>query len=347
MNKNYFLFALIFSLFTLAGIAQAPVINNMNGNSVVCTGTAAYNVSASGNPTSYNWSVSPANSVTISTPGNDSTIIGYPNIDANYTVTCQAFNASGASNVMTMYVTIFEKPDVTFSGKAFVCQGSSTNLSASPTISSGGNTLFYMWSPGTTPVNGPNVAVNPNVTTTYTAYVFNGACMYEFPVTVYVNSFGFSGNTLICENASTDITAGGNSPASSSMYYNWVPAYGLNTTTGPMVTANPAVTTVYTVTIVDGPCVLTNTVAIMVDACTGIGEQNREVKDVVIYPNPNNGKFVLRSASDGTGTVIDELGRTIWQIKFVRGEETEIEGLNSGVYFILTPLSKTKIVVIR
>lgn len=353
MIKNYFFVALLW-LCVAAAKGQVPVMNPLQGSTIVCWGTnpmLTYSTSASNSPTQYNWSIQPYNG-TILIPQSANCGIYFPNTDGTYTVTCFASNGAGPSAPVSIVVTVFERPNVTFSGNMGFCQGSSTNLSASPTISSGSSTLFYSWAPptGLNTTSGPVVMANPSVTTNYTVSVVNGLCQYTVPLTVSVfmlPNFSVSGNTLICENETSNLVASGNLSGTSTLFYNWGPAYGLNTTTGASVSATPSVSTVYTVSVNDGTCSAYKTLSVTVDPCVGLRELHGDEKTLFAYPNPNNGRFVVRSAETGNGTVVDQLGRTVRDLKFTAGSETEIEGLEAGVYFIVTSRSRLKIAVLR
>lgn len=179
--------------------AQSPVINPIVGPANICWDPSVSNVfytSASNVPLSYMWSVAPSASVFVMSQGSDSTAIFFGNINGTYTVYCTAFNSSGSSST-SFVVNVFQKPTVTFSGEAFFCQGSSTNLSASPTViqasstlNQGSTTLLYTWSPSTglNTTVGPNVTASPTVTTTYTVSVLNGPCTTTEAITVIVDA---------------------------------------------------------------------------------------------------------------------------------------------------------------
>jgi len=80
---------------------------------------------------------------------------------------------------------------------------------------------------------------------------------------------------------------------------------------------------------------------IFVDSCTGIPE-NELWDGFSVYPNPGNGKFVIKfnrlMAGDIGVSVIDPAGREVYNNSlFLRNnttEEIDISTLNSGVYFI-------------
>jgi hypothetical protein len=111
------------------------------------------------------------------------------------------------------------------------------------------NTFSYAWTPSSTLNNSSidNPVATPTATTTYTASVTNtqNGCVTNATVTVTVNPLpvvtATSGAAAICEGSSTTITAAGADT------YTWMPSTGLSATSGAMVTANPTVTTTYTV----------------------------------------------------------------------------------------------------
>lgn len=354
MSKNR-LFAFLFLFSGLSALAQVPVMSPISGPNSLCwspTLSAIYSATASNNPTIYDWDVQPSNGVVLASVNPTAIACVFPNADMVYTISCAGINNSGQGNTSVITVTVREKPTVTFSGNKVICQGSSTNLSASPTISSGSSSLFYQWSPayGLSPTSGPNVTANPTVTTNYTVTVFNGPCQYTVPLTITVNtpfSLTVSGNTLICENNSTSLSTNVTPPPSSVLYYGWTPSYGLSSTTAQNVTASPGVSTGYTVTANDGVCWVSNAISITVDPCVGIKEQEGLSQTLFVYPNPNNGRFILRSSESGEADLVNELGQTVRHIKFTAGNETEIENLNSGIYYLVGSRTHLKIAVLR
>jgi len=75
--------------------------------------------------------------------------------------------------------------------------------------------------------------------------------------------------------------------------YVWSPSVGLNTTSGPIVTAGPAVTTQYTVTGTNlFGCSADTSVWIIVDDGTSIDDVDF-VQNVQLFPNPSRGIFEL------------------------------------------------------
>ncbi|MFT6802722.1 MAG: hypothetical protein ACJA2N_001912 [Salibacteraceae bacterium] len=115
----------------------------------------------------------------------------------------------------------------------------------------------YTWSP----VNGiknptsPTTMASPSSTTTYTLTAGQDECSTSDDVVVTVipgiTALYIGPDISICEGLSVQIgnvqITGGQSPYT----YTWSPSEGLNTTSGPVVTASPTVSTYYTLTLTD------------------------------------------------------------------------------------------------
>lgn len=202
MKKIYSGFILIlFLAFNLAishtTFAQlSPVMNPIQGPTAICSVPAApvFTASASNSPTSYSWSV--AGSYTGVMIGNSTgaiTSISFPHVPVNatYTVYCYATNNGGSSPIVSYIVTVYETPTVTFSGATSFCQGSSTNISASPTtFQASSTTLSYSWSPSTglNTTTGPTVHAQPASTTNYTVLLTMGTCTNTALLSIVVNT---------------------------------------------------------------------------------------------------------------------------------------------------------------
>ena len=248
MRKNYFYFLLFSITSFVTSFAQVPVINPISGPSSVCSAPAVpktFTASASNSPLSYSWSTSPSASVTIGNASSDITSISFPNTNSSYTVYCYASNSAGASTTTSMVVTVFETPTVTFSGANSFCQGSSTNISASPTIISASSTLSYMWFPGGT--SGANLQASPTITTTYTLVLTIGSCTNSANVTVTLNqnpTIAINSNTVCLGSSATltTIVVGGSPP----YQYTWD-----NGATTPYLNATTNVNTSHSVMVID------------------------------------------------------------------------------------------------
>lgn len=256
-----------------------PTMMGISGPANVCSQPgvpASFTAMASGTITSYSWSYSgPSMGVVISNPNSSVTSISFPfpNLNTTYTLHCVAYNGNIPSVASsTLQVTVHETPQVNFSGATTFCQGSSTNLSASPTILSSSSTLSYNWSPST----------------------------------------------------------------------------GLNTTTGPYVVASPPSTTNYTVLLTLGSCTNTAMLTVNVVTCAvGVAENTASELGTLVYPNPSSDYFILKSEKDVLAMILDQIGREVRSLKLVAGTETRVSGLPAGIYYVVTPDTRRKIVITK
>jgi hypothetical protein len=194
MKKNYSLLLFFcILLFELAHAQLPPLMNAIQGPNLVCSQPASpknFTASASNSPSTYNWTYAGLPGVVFSNPSSSVTSISfpYPYINASFTLFCSASNIAGTSNTASFVVTIKETPSVTFSGANIFCQGSSTNLSASPTILSSSSTLTYSWSPsyGLNSTINYSVTVNATVSTNYTVLLTLGTCTNTAQINVIV-----------------------------------------------------------------------------------------------------------------------------------------------------------------
>ncbi len=231
-------------------VIATPTITT--GNYTICASGSA-TLTATG-ATSYTWN--PAGTLS-STSG--SVVIATPVANTNYTV----IGASGTcTSSATSLVTISTGVTITPSS-ASICVGTNTLLTASGATS-------YTWSPvGTlSSANGATVTATPTTNTTYTINGTVGACTGSTTVLVTVNpSPTVTVNSpTICSGTSTILTASG------ATAYNW--SAGLSSTIGTNVTANPPITTVYTVTGTTAGCSSIKTVTVYVNATPTITTSN-------------------------------------------------------------------------
>jgi hypothetical protein len=152
------------------------------------------------------------------------------------------------------------------SGSTVTCSNPAAPLSY--TASASNSPTSYSWSvlpSSSVVILSPSAAVTdisfPYSTGTYTLFCFatNGSgasSTVSFVVTVFETpSVSFSGSNTFCQGSSTNLSASSTILAASpTVFYNWSPGFGLNTTVGPNVIANPSVTTNYTVTATKGVC---------------------------------------------------------------------------------------------
>lgn len=153
------------------------------------------------------------------------------------------------------------------SSDSIICIGSCINFTDlstnSPTTWSW---TFNGATPGTSTTQSPsNICYNTAGTYTVTLVATNGfgsdtETKTSFITVVATPAVSVSPSSpSICSGGSTSLTAGGASN------YSWSPATGLSSTTGSIVTANPAMTTTYTVTGNTSGCTGSTTVTVTVN----------------------------------------------------------------------------------
>ncbi len=216
-----------------------PTVNVTSAS--ICAGaTATLTVSGA---TTYSWNTgSTAATVTIS--------------PASTTVFTVTGTTSGCIGTNTSTVTVSPNPTISVNSSA-ICSGTSTTLTAS-------GATTYSWSPGTglSATSGASVIANPNSTTVYTVTGNTGGCAGTNISTVTVSATPTVNvnSSTICSGSPTTLNASG------ATTYSWSPGTGLSGTSGASVTANPASTTVYTITGIMGSCSSSNTATVAVVA---------------------------------------------------------------------------------
>lgn len=239
-----------------------PVVNVLPAAASICAGQSQ-TFNASGANT-YTWS--PATGLS-STTG--ASVDASPNATTTYTV---IGSNSGCNDTVDIVLTVNPLPVITVSSDVSICSGTSAPLTATGATS-------YSWSPaaGLNTTNGASVTASPSGTTTYTVTGTTNNCSSTADVTVTIIPTPVVVITppayTYCDGGSIDLVATG------ATTYTWSPATNLNSTTGSTVTANPSITTVYTVTGTTQGCSDDATVT------------------VTVHPNP----VVSFSASDTVG----------------------------------------------
>ena len=267
---------------TAIGIPQLGTIGNITytviGTSAACSDTLTFTISISSlsmnvNADSYfictgystNINVIPANSNNqyVWTPStglninNGATVIAAPTADITYTVI--GIGSYGCSETVLIPIGMAPPPTLMVTYNPTLCLGNHTLLSAS-------GTSKYSWHPSTglSATKTAIVAASPTSTITYTLTGNNGSCndTVLIHLTVYGSVLPDAGSDqFICINNPTLLQ--GNPGLQN---YNWSPALNLSSSTGQSVTANPEMTTSYTLTSIDesNGCIFRDTITINV-----------------------------------------------------------------------------------
>jgi hypothetical protein len=234
------------------------------------------------------------------------------------------------SNTAAITVSVLPKPNIGANpGYTAVCFGQSLSISGT-----GGVT--YTWTGGIT--NGvPFTATASNIYF-MTGTGANGCTDTSFSqVDVY--------QTTVAINASTTSICAG-----IPLILNFTGAtnYSLNgSAVSSSVSVSPSVTTTYTL-VGSGAmnCTGSQTITINVISCSGLKEYSTLESDYLsAYPNPSNGTFNLRSTRDEAVNILNELGQLIKKVQLPSNTEVKITGLDKGIYFVISPRSRLKIIV--
>ena len=291
----------------------------VTNNYTICAGGTA-TLSASG-ATTYSWSTGQTTGSITVTPASNTT----------YTVTG---NNGMCSDVNTVSVTVGSALSIAVTPSVpSICIGNSGTLTASGATS-------YTWSTGS---NSTSVVVSPTINTTYTINGTSGACAGSKTITVLVNSnpsvTASSSSSVICTGNSTSLTTIGANT------YVWNPG----SLPGATVVVSPTLTTTYSVTGTStAGCANTKTISVTVSACTGVNEIQTNSNTILIYPNPNNGEFILIINEQGIYKIINSIGQTVETIEMKENsQQININGLSDGIYYIIGKTAKAKIVVTK
>jgi len=289
-----------------------PTVVISNSVQSICSGATA-TLNASG-ATSYLWNNGATTSV----------ISVSPLVTTVYTLTG---SNGGCMNVKTATINVTTSPTVNVNSLV-TCAGTNVLLTATGATS-------YSWNVGPT-TNTINVA--PVVTTIYTVTGTTGPCNGISTSTVTVNPLppvnATASETLICKDQSVTITATG------ALTYTWQPG-NLN---GASITDAPVVTTVYTVSGVDGNgCIGTQTLMVTVSLCNGIIKNGSEAIRFSVFPNPTTDNITIYYPSNQNAElsmeIFDAIGKQILRKAFVfnknnSGYTINISDVAKGTYFL-------------
>ncbi len=277
-------------------IAGLPPTANYNYSSITpCNGQAINFSDLSTNlPTGWNWQFPGG---TPSTASVANPIVSYA-LPGNYVVTLNSTNSNGTSTPVSQTITVGTTPIISVNSPS-ICYGASTIVTASGASS-------YSWNTG---VSTSSISVNlPSFTSVFTVTGTTGSCKTVQTSTVTVNTLPNVGtaDTTICSGTSATLNANG------AISYTWDTG-----ATGASIVVNPTSNTSYTVTGFDGTCSNINISNVTVVVCTGVTNLTGNAGSaVLIIPNPNNGKFSVKTDNIeySTITVYNNIGQLILTI---------------------------------
>ncbi len=219
-------------------VLPAPTITVNASQNSICPG-ASTTLTASGGGPNYTWSPSTGLS---STTG--ASVTANPSVTTTYTVSSPA-SAGSCAATGNVTITVNPAPAINAGLDVAICDGASTNLSAS-------GAATYSWSPvlGLGNPNSGNTSASPTVTTVYTVSGTSASgCISTDEVTITVNPLPVAnpGNGAAnCSGLGAQLNGSGGTS------YLWSPATGLSSVSIANPVASPATTTSYSLVVTDG-----------------------------------------------------------------------------------------------
>lgn len=254
-------------------------------------------------------------------------------------VTLTETNEFGCSSSLNYNVTLNPAPQPVISGDASACANTSL-IYSTPLVE--GNT--YTWN-----VEGGNFNLGSSMNEVTVNWASNGEgnvsvietnstnnCSTNSAYQVTINSPVINlSDTTLCINHTTTLSV----PAGYTSY-TWSTGATTNSIQISGQEIGLANTEDYQVTVVDGEgCQTVETIAVTVDACTGLPEGNGTAK-FVIFPNPNNGKFSISFNESVSRISVVKIYNPTGEILYTtninhKGTESfNVSELSSGIYFI-------------
>lgn len=121
-----------------------------------------------------------------------------------------------------------------------------------------------------------------------------------------------AGNTTLCKGSAINLLASG------ATGYSWTSANGINIGNAASVTANPTITTTYSVTGTLNGCSNSKAITIIVSNCSTVGMEETSIENsLMVYPNPSSGNINVFFTPDELTTdvivrVLDIQGKVIY-----------------------------------
>ncbi len=314
VNVNYCMGS---SAVSTVSVNPTPTVS-IGTNNPVCAGQAIDFNYAGSSVTSYTWNGPASYTSSIASP----TITAATTAESG-TYSLSVTDVNGCNAMGTTGITVNPLPTVTVNSPT-ICVGNTATLTASGTATS------YTWN---TSAMTTSISATPTVTTNYTVTGADAnGCMNMATTSIDVNSLptvtASSSTVTLCVGHTATLTAGGTATS-----FTW--STGATTAT---IAVSPTVTTTYTLTGKNANgCDNMTTFTQSVSTCgVGIEQYSANSNEVTVYPNPNNGSFVVTTTENTSSIMVtDILGNELLSVN-PDGTSTNINLSEqpSGVYFI-------------
>jgi hypothetical protein len=289
-----------------------------NGNAVCSNQTLSLTATAT-LANAYNWTGPNGFSSNQQNP-----LIINPLVNTSGIYSVLVTSTAGCTNTALCNVTVTALPTVSLSSNSPVCLGSSLILVANASTGS------YLWQgPNNFTTNSASATIaNYQAAAIYTLFVSSGPCIANSTIPVSVNPLPvittITSNSAICLGETAQLNAMGANT------YTW------NTgISGTSLAITPTITTTYSVSGTDlNGCTNTAIITQSVDTCLSL--KNEELnKNILIYPNPNNGEFILQTTQSAKIKIYNSLGQLIMSKEIYEGENNiDISPFTKGIYFV-------------
>lgn len=221
----------------------------------------------------------------------------------------------------------------------------------SPTLLSSACTSWFSSATGTIAITSGNVFNPANLVGDTTFYMEDMSCGYASGTRTAVHLFISPTPTIIASASPPEICLGNFAilTGSGATTYTWNTGTSIHITS---VTVTPTVSSTYTVTgtSVNG-CTNTAIVSVGLSTCLGLSEDPKNIDNLLVFPNPNNGEFNLMSTSPMEIRLVSELGQVVRTISLSirNGNTDKITQLDEGVYFIVDSSlrNRQKVIIIK
>ncbi len=294
----------------------------------ICNGSSS-TITASG-ANNYIWTNGPTT---------DSFVVT-PNVTTIYTVDASD-NNNPCNITSTIEITVIT-PTISITGNTIICSGDLANLIASGATS-------YTWAHSPT-FQSASTNVTPTSNTIYTVNATSFENNLNCPVTGIIevtvhpkpSLLVVATRTALCAKETNTITASG------AATFSWVSTNTTLVASSITLAASSATILTYTLTgeSTQG-CKTSTTVVQNISPCNSISELQNGNMLIMIYPNPNQGEFIIQAEKEMHLNLINQLGQHIKHIELNEKNNFSVSVLNlaNGVYFITGQNINQKIMV--
>jgi hypothetical protein len=239
-----------------------------------------------------------------------------------YTVFAESYSCAASASRAAISVTALPLPIISISTPSpIVCLGQTTTLTVS-----GANT--YTWIAGASG-NSTMQVVTPATTTSYSVQGSSQGCPGSAGAIIIVEAAPVltltSSKAVVCAGTAVTLTALG------ATAYTWTGAGSGNSST---LQVKPTTTADYSITGNSGSiCEGHASISVSVSPCTGI--EDLSGLDLAVYPNPNQGEFIVESSHQTDFIIFNSLGQAVMHGRLnVGNNRLVIEGAARGIYIL-------------